>query len=156
MFKLVLLFTLLPFVELWLLLLIGGRIGPGPTVGILVLTGIAGATLARLEGFKVLRDWRSALAHGRLPEAGVLQGVLVLAGALLLLTPGVLTDAVGFLLLVPASRRFVAARLRKRLVARFGLRPIARSGPRPPARERTVDVEGHTVDEQRPKGGDEP
>lgn len=116
--KLFVLFTALPLVDLWLLLQIGRALGFWSTVALVVLTGMAGAWLAKAEGFRVLREWQRALREGRFPEEGVLSGALVLAGGLLLVTPGVLTDAAGLALLFPPSRRLVAAGVRRWLARR--------------------------------------
>jgi UPF0716 protein FxsA len=153
--KLFLLFTAVPLLDLWLLLAIGDVIGFWPTVGLVLLTGFAGATLARIEGLRVLGAWRAALAAGRLPEEGVLSGVLVLVGAVLLVTPGVLTDVVGLALLVPASRRLAARGLRAWLARQIRSGHVrvmsARGGgPRPggsPASREVVDVTPRTRDE---------
>jgi UPF0716 protein FxsA len=110
---LVALFVLVPLLDLWLLLRIGGAIGFLPALALVVLTGLAGAWLARAEGFRVLRSWQASLAAGRLPEEGVLSGVLVLVGAALLVAPGVLTDAVGLALLFPPTRRLAAGAVRR-------------------------------------------
>jgi UPF0716 protein FxsA len=111
--KLFLLFTAVPLVDLWVLLQIGRALGFWSTVALVVATGLVGAWLAKAEGLRVLRDWQRALAEGRLPDEGVLSGALVLAGGILLVTPGVLTDALGLLLLVPPTRRVAAAGLRR-------------------------------------------
>jgi UPF0716 protein FxsA len=111
--RLFLLFTIVPLVDLWLLLRIGRAIGFWPSLAIVVLTGVAGAALARAEGFRVLRSWQASLAAGRLPEEGVLSGVLVLAGAALLVAPGFLTDLAGLGLLFPPTRRLAAAGVRR-------------------------------------------
>ncbi|MGI5863196.1 MAG: FxsA family protein [Myxococcales bacterium] len=148
MAKLVLLFTVLPFVELYLLVLIGERIGAWPTVGIVVASGVAGALLARRAGLRVVRSWRDALAQGRAPESSVVEGLLALLGAALLVVPGVISDVAGVVLLVPPTRKIVAGRLQKRVASRFHLRPMPRSADRRPARDQTIDVEGRTVDEK--------
>ncbi len=106
-------FTVVPFLELYLLIGIGRQVGVLPTLGMVLLTGLLGAWLAKREGRRVLRTWRAATAQGRLPEDGILSGALVLVGGVLLVTPGVITDVVGFLLLIPPTRRFIAARLRR-------------------------------------------
>ena len=115
MAKLLLLFTVVPLIELSLLLWIDELIGLWPTVAVVLTTGIVGAWLARAEGLRVLQQWRKSMVRGRVPEEGVLGGVLVLVGGVLLVTPGVLTDLVGFLLLIPPTRHVVADRLRRRL-----------------------------------------
>lgn len=114
--KLFLLFTLLPILDLWVLLRIGRAVGFWPALALVIATGIAGAWLARAEGFRVLRSWQSSLSAGRMPEEGVLSGVLVLVGAALLVTPGVITDVLGLALLFPPTRRLVAAALRRRFL----------------------------------------
>lgn len=108
MARLALLFTVVPLLETYLLVVLGGLLGFWPTVGIVLLTGVVGAWLAKSEGLRVLRRWQEALAGGRVPEEGVLGGLLVLVGGVLLVTPGVLTDVVGLSLLFPPTRRRVA------------------------------------------------
>ncbi|MAQ15911.1 MAG: FxsA protein [Sandaracinus sp.] len=110
-----LLFTAVPLVELYLLVWLGGLWGFWPTVALVLFTGLVGATLAKLEGLRVLGQWREALAEGRVPEAGVLDGLLVLVGGIFLVTPGVITDFLGFTLLIPPTRRLVAKVLRERI-----------------------------------------
>src|SRR5262245_58202754 len=92
------LFTVVPFVELWLLLQLGGAVGAGPTLLFVIVTGMLGATLARNQGTAVLRRLQEDLAAGRLPADALLDGALVLVGAVLLIAPGVLTDVTGVLL----------------------------------------------------------
>jgi UPF0716 protein FxsA len=111
--KLFVLFTALPLLDLWVLLQIGRALGFWSTIALVVATGMAGAWLAKAEGARVLRGWQRAIAEGRLPEEGVLSGALVLAGGLLLVTPGVISDALGIALLFPPSRRLAAAALRR-------------------------------------------
>lgn len=101
-------FTLLPLVELFLLIRIGRVIGTGSTIALVVVTGVVGAWLAKSQGRKVIDEWRAALAAGQVPAEGVLGGVLVLVGGLLLITPGVLSDVGGLLCLLPATRRGIA------------------------------------------------
>jgi UPF0716 protein FxsA len=106
---------LLPFVDLYVLLRIGRVAGFWPTLGLVLLTGLVGALLAREEGVRVLRRWQESMARGLMPEEGLLSGLLVLVGGVLLVLPGVLTDAVGLFLLFPPTRRLVAGWLRRRL-----------------------------------------
>lgn len=145
--KLLLLFVAVPLLDLWLLFQVGGAIGFWPTVGLVLVAGVLGAWAARVEGVRVLRAWQAAIAAGRLPEEGVLSGVLVLVGAALLVLPGILTDVVGLALLLPPSRWAAAALLRRWLkrevdsgrvrVATFGTR---RGVGWPPGSEREIDV----------------
>lgn len=108
-------FTVVPLVELYLLLWVGRLVGFWPTVALVLCTGLLGAALAKLEGIRVLTRWQTSLAEGRVPEEGVLDGVLVFIGGLFLITPGVLTDAFGLLMLVPPTRRLFARFIRARI-----------------------------------------
>lgn len=111
--RLLLLFTLVPLIELVLLIEIGQKIGLWNTIAIVVLTGFIGAALARSEGFGIISRIQNELASGQLPGDSLIDGALVLAGALFLLTPGLITDAFGFALLLPFSRAFVKIYLKK-------------------------------------------
>lgn len=118
------LFTLVPLAETFLLYVLGQHMGFWATVGVILLTGVLGAALAKREGLKVWRSWTESLAQGRLPEEGIVGGLLVLVGGVLLITPGVLTDLVGVTLLIPPSRRFIGKHVRryfeKKLAKRSG------------------------------------
>ncbi len=105
--KLLLLFILVPLVELFLLIEIGRLIGTFSTLTIIVFTGIVGAYLARRQGIGVLHQIRTEIANGRLPAAQLADGVIILLAGAVLITPGVLTDALGFLCLIPASRKII-------------------------------------------------
>lgn len=111
--RLVILFTLVPLMELALLIEIGQKIGLWNTIAIVILTGFIGAALARSEGFGIIGRIQSELASGQLPGDSLFDGALVLAGALLLLTPGLITDTLGFALLLPFSRAFIKIYLKK-------------------------------------------
>lgn len=106
-------FTLIPLAETFLLYVLGQHMGFWATVGVILLTGVLGAALAKREGLKVWREWTENLRQGKLPEEGIVGGLLVLVGGVLLVTPGVLTDLTGVLLLVPPSRRFIGKYVRK-------------------------------------------
>ena len=112
--KLALLLTLVPILELFVLIPLAGQIGVWPTVAIVILTGVAGAWLAKRQGMQALRRIRKELGGGQLPGDAVLDGVLILMACTLLVTPGVLTDAVGIALLVPAVRRPLKGLLKRR------------------------------------------
>jgi len=113
--RLVLLFIAIPAIELMLLIEIGSRVGTLATFSLIVATGLLGATLARAQGVSVIAQLQSELAAGRLPTTTLVDGAIVLVSAALLLTPGLLTDLVGFLGLVPPVR----AALRRWLWRRF-------------------------------------
>lgn len=93
---------------------IGQRIGAVTTVGIIVVTGLVGAALARHQGMATLARLTADLGEGRLPAEPLIDGVMILLAGAMLITPGLLTDLCGFLLLVPACRRFVKRVLKRR------------------------------------------
>lgn len=106
--RLFLLFTIIPLVELYLLLSLGSAVGFWPTLGSVILTAVIGTVLAKREGLRVVRQWQTALAEMRLPEEGVVSGLLVVFAGALLIAPGVLTDITGMLLMIGPIRRQVA------------------------------------------------
>jgi UPF0716 protein FxsA len=113
--KLLLLFVLLPALELALLIEIGGRLGTLPTLLLLAVTGLLGAFLARRQGLGALRDAQERMQRGELPAGPIVDGMLILVAAILLITPGVLTDGLGFLLLIRSFRD----RVKSTLLTRF-------------------------------------
>ena len=115
--RLFLLFTLVPLLELWLLLRIGAWVGLLPTLALVIATGMAGAWLARREGLRCWASVQTELAAGHVPGTELLHALLVLAAGLLLVTPGVLTDITGLLLLVRPVRRGAVRALQRRLEA---------------------------------------
>jgi UPF0716 protein FxsA len=104
---LVLLFTILPAIELALLIRIGSNIGVGNTLFIIIFTGVLGAYLARLQGFLVLQKIQNDLNRGVMPNDQLTDGLMILVGGVVLLTPGFITDTLGFLLLIPWSRTLI-------------------------------------------------
>ena len=109
------LFVVLPVAELALLLRVGRAIGFWPTLTLVLFTGVVGAMLARLEGTRTLLAFRGQLARGGIPGQPLMDGACVLVGGALLLTPGFLTDAVGFALLLPPTRRWIQRFVRRRI-----------------------------------------
>lgn len=118
--RLLILLTVVPLVEVIILFRVAAWLHWGPTIGLVVVTGILGAWLARREGLKVLRRIQADLNAGVMPTAAIVNGVLILAAGLVLVTPGILTDLCGFGLLVPPIRAWVQRRLteafKKRIV----------------------------------------
>lgn len=102
--RLFILFTLVPLLELYLLIKVGSHLGAEFTIVLIVLTGGVGALMARLQGFQVIVQIRERLRGGVLPADELLAGGLIVVGGLLLVTPGLLTDAVGLALLIPFVR----------------------------------------------------
>ncbi len=113
--RLFLLCSIVPIIEIWLLIKIGRVIGALPTVGLLLVVSVTGAWLARSQGLRVVTDIRDELAAGRLPAAHLLDGAMILAGGILLLTPGFFTDFLGLFFLIPATRTLLKRWLRNRL-----------------------------------------
>ena len=102
--KLLILFIFVPVMELYILIEAGRIIGLGATIGLIMLTGAAGAWLARSQGVEILRKIQEETTRGQMPAITLIDGALVMVGGLLLLTPGFFTDALGFSFLVPLTR----------------------------------------------------
>ena len=115
--KLLILFVAVPLIELAVLIDIGKIIGTFSTLVLIILTGIIGAYLARLEGFRVLFTIRHKMSVGQLPAVELVDGLIILIAGVLLITPGIITDCFGFLMLFRPSR----ARLRMWLKEKFSL-----------------------------------
>ena len=114
-YYLLFLFTVVPLFELYLLVRVGQYVGAFNTVAIVIFTGIFGAFLAKMEGLRVLYSVQKDLQEGRMPTAQILDGLLILIGAVLLITPGLLTDVVGFILVIPSTRALLKVWLKKQL-----------------------------------------
>lgn len=157
---LVLLFVVVPILELYLLTLIAQATSFWVAVGLAVGTGVVGGILAKREGLRVWRQWQTAMREMRVPDEGVISGLLVLIGGVLLVTPGVLTDIAGMLLLIPPTRRTIATGIRRRVDVQLGtLSPAWPAGsgfgagfggaaPRGPGAIRggTIDTSGTSLD----------
>lgn len=111
-FRLFLIFATVPIIEIWLLIKVGRVIGALPTVLILLAISMVGAWLARSQGFRTIVAIREELAGGRLPAAHFLDGALILAGGIFLLTPGFFTDFIGLFFLIPVTRTLLKKWLR--------------------------------------------
>jgi len=144
--RLLLLFTLVPLVELIVLIKVGGYIGAPETVLIVLGIGLVGAWLARREGFRAVGRIRQDLAEGRLPGDSTIDAVLVLVAGVLMIVPGLLTDVAGLLLLTPPVRALVRRRLKRRFQARFTLLHFGPGGPRGRGDD-LIDVEVQPRDE---------
>jgi UPF0716 protein FxsA len=158
---LALLFLLVPLIEIYVLIQVGGVIGALWTVILVVVTALLGAGLLRYQGLTTLARVRNRLDVGELPAEELIEGIFLLVAGALLLTPGFVTDAAGFSLLVPALRRWLArvalARMQLKVVATAGVRPDPRAGgPTGPgrsrARERGRVIEGEWQREDDDRG----
>lgn len=141
MFPLLLaLFFLVPLLEIYLLLQVGGLIGAGWTIFLVVFTAILGATLVRSQGFAALNRIRSQLDAGEVPAMELAEGVFLLLAGALLLTPGFVTDALGFACLTPPLRQAVI-----RHAIRRGL--IRTEGPARASEPRTLEGDFRRIDD---------
>lgn len=113
------LFVIVSLIEVGLFVLSGKYIGVLPTLLIILLTGFFGARLAKKEGLEVWRQAQSQLRMGRIPGDQLLEGLLVFAGGILLITPGYLTDVTGLVLLIPSIRKRLVGRVRRWLKTRL-------------------------------------
>lgn len=111
--KLLILFTFVPILEIYVLIEAGRQIGVIPTISLVILTGIAGAFLTRSQGFQLLARIQSDLQAGQVPAEEMFDGAMILAGGMVLLTPGFCTDLIGFILLTPTSRTYIKKWLRQ-------------------------------------------
>ena len=113
--RLLLLFIALPAIELVLLIEIGQRIGTLETLALIVVTGVLGASMARSQGLRVIARVQDQLGRGEMPADSLVDGLMILIASALLVTPGILTDAFGFLCLVPGFRTVV----KREVIRRF-------------------------------------
>ena len=129
---LVLLFVVVPIIELFVIIQVGEAIGVLPTIALLVADSILGAMLMRSQGRIAWGRFNAALAEGRIPHREVLDGVLIIMGGAFLLTPGFISDILGLLLLLPPTRAVVRRALVRVLLnprrARWA-RVVVRTGP---------------------------
>lgn len=118
-------FIVVPLLELYIIIQVGGAIGAGPTIFILLADSVLGAVLLRAQGRGAWVRFNRALAESRMPAKEVLDGVLIIFGGALLLTPGFLTDVLGLVLLIPPTRAAVRGLLRRVVVGRLAVGPRA-------------------------------
>ena len=112
--RLLFLFILVPLLELYLLIKIGGYLGAFQTVALVILTALLGLVLARFEGLRTLQQIKQSLAQGIVPAEEMVDGVLIFAGGILFIIPGVLTDLFALVLLIPYTRTVFKRWLRRR------------------------------------------
>ena len=137
--KLLLLFILVPLAELYLFMTLGAQLGFPSTIAIIIITAIIGATLTKSQGRLAMAKFQQATSEGRMPHKEALDGLMILLAGAVLLTPGFLTDAIGFLLLIPPIRAVVRNSLAKRLKGKIkvvtpGFPPQAEEESGPPSK----------------------
>jgi UPF0716 protein FxsA len=144
------LFIVMPIVEMWLLIQVGSQIGAFNTITLVLLTAALGAWMLREQGLSTLFRFNQRLEQGELPAKEILEGLLLAIGGALLMTPGFITDAIGFACLIPVTRSWLVDSLMKRgVVTHFQRSSYTRrqnhhAGPGPGPRVHT-DREGHNV-----------
>jgi UPF0716 protein FxsA len=150
MFLLVLFFIVVPIAELYVIIQVGEAIGVWPTLLLLLLDALLGSLLLRHQGRGAWRRFNEALAQRRFPGKEVADGLLIVIGGTLLLTPGFITDIFGLLLLIPPTRAIARAVLKRFTVGRFTVIGVSGGGPfgpggpagpgAPPSRHYDYDV----------------
>ena len=128
LWKLFLAFTLIPVSEIYILIKIGGQIGILPSIALVILTGIVGASLARSQGLQTLGRIRDSFQQGVVPGEELLNALLIAVAGIVLLTPGFLTDAAGLFLLIPATRTLCREWLKRRIELVYAQRNVG-NGP---------------------------
>ncbi|WP_320837014.1 FxsA family protein [Zhongshania sp.] len=151
------LFVVLPILEMWLLIEVGSLVGSLPTIGMVVFTAVVGAALLKQQGIETLTRAQQRLSSGQVPATEILEGLLLAVGGALLLTPGFITDTLGFVCLIGPLRQWLVGQLLKRGVmqvnnfqtsgfqsgsARFTAPDNADAPVNPTARRDTVIIEG--------------
>jgi len=136
------LFLVVPTVEIYVLIKVGGIIGTLPTIFLIVFTAVLGALLLRYQGFVTLRNFQISLGGGRLPTLELMEGMVLLVAGALLLTPGFITDTLGFLCLVPPLRRGLIRWLLRRYRMTPGPGPADAAGSPAGHRPGPVTIDG--------------
>lgn len=145
-----LLFLAVPLIEIALFITVGGWLTLWPTLGLVLLTGVLGTALMRWQGLRVLAELRGDMGQLKNPLSPLAHGAIIVFAGILLLTPGFFTDAVGFVLMVPAVRSFIIAKVGSRIeVQSFGMQ---RAG-NPQRDTNIIDGEFFEVDENAPPRG---
>jgi UPF0716 protein FxsA len=150
---LVALFIVVPIVELYVIIQIGGLIGVWPTIALLLADAVLGSLLLRYQGRGAWRRFNLALAERRFPGREVADGLLIAIGGTLLLTPGFITDIVGLIFLVPPTRAIVRRLLRGVVARRFVVVDAPGTGGfgAPPSRSYDYDASAEEVDAEDPR-----
>ena len=124
LWKLFLAFTIIPVSEIYILIAIGGQIGILPSIALVILTGIVGASLARSQGLQTLGRIRDSFQQGVVPGEELINALLIAIAGIVLLTPGFLTDAAGLFLLIPATRTLCREWLKRRIELVYAQRNV--------------------------------
>jgi UPF0716 protein FxsA len=125
LFKLFLIFTLVPLIELYLLIKIGLHLGAANTVILVVGTGLLGAYLAKMQGIRTVNKIRASLSEGILPAEEMIDALLIFVAGIVLITPGVITDLCGVLILIPSTRLLFKRWLRRKFDRMIASRAVS-------------------------------
>ena len=125
LFKLFLIFTLVPLIELYLLIKIGLHLGAANTVILVVGTGLLGAYLAKMQGIRTVNKIRASLSEGTLPAEELIDALLIFVAGIVLITPGVITDLCGVLILIPSTRLLFKRWLRRQFDRMIASRAVS-------------------------------
>jgi len=136
------LFIAIPLVEMYVLIKVGGVIGAFPTIFLVVFTAFLGVWLIRIQGFSTLQRIRATLNAGGIPAIEMMEGVVLFLAGALLLTPGFVTDSIGFLCLVPPVRRGIIMAL----IGRWQVSMVNRQPPGQSSRGNVIEGEFHRDD----------
>ena len=150
-------FIVIPILEMVILIEVGGIIGSLPTVGLVLLTAVIGAAMLRQQGAATLLRANQRMASGELPAQEMAEGILLAVGGALLLTPGFVTDTVGFACLIPFTRKWLASYVVNRMVVTgqmsMGGEWTYSEGPRRDRYGNTI-IEGEYEQEGEPRHDD--
>jgi UPF0716 protein FxsA len=138
---LILLFTVLPALELFVLIEVGSHIGALNTILLVIVTGVVGASLAKMQGFMVLQKIKTSLDQGMLPSSELMDGMMILAGGIVLLTPGFISDVIGLFLLIPVTRAMIKILVQKRMEAMLKKGGLVQVHGRVDSRKRYDDID---------------
>ncbi len=145
------LFIAMPIVEIALLLRVGEAFGWAPTLLIVIATAVIGSAMLRQQGLATINKARQRLDSGEVPAQQLLEGMLIMIGGVLLLTPGFVTDTFGFLCLVPPTRQWLASKLSAR--AFVGFSASTANGSSASARQRTTPGNTSASQSERTSAG---
>ena len=141
-----LLFLGIPLIEIGLFIQVGGLIGLGPTLIVVVATAFLGSWLLRAQGLSTFRQAQSDMSEGMLPVDQVIHGLFLLVAGVMLLTPGFMTDALGFLLFVPPIRLALGRRLLKYIKTHGEVRMETYSSSQGPQGSGPTIIDGEVID----------
>lgn len=137
-----LLFVIMPVLEMWILIEVGSQIGALNTVALVLFTAMIGVGLLRRQGFSAIARANQKMETGEMPVQEMIEGIFLAVGGALLLTPGFVTDAIGFCCLLPGVRQLLLGRILQRMVVSGQATFYTQSSSRPQNDRETTIIEG--------------